>query len=69
MSGLLQLSLLWFPLTRDVFFKTAPQFGFDWLAIFLLALAPVSLVEMAKIIRARFAKKHDNGQVTMTDRI
>ncbi|MGE5213060.1 MAG: cation-translocating P-type ATPase [Nitrospirota bacterium] len=52
-SGILQLSLLWFPLTRNVFFKPAPQFGFDWLAIFLLALIPVSLVEIAKIIRAR----------------
>jgi P-type Ca2+ transporter type 2C len=55
-SGILQMSLLWFPLTRDVFFKTAPQFGFDWLAIFLLALAPVSLVEIAKIIRARLRR-------------
>ena len=53
MSGILQISLLWFPLTRDVFFKTVPQFGFDWLAIFLLALVPVSVVEIAKIIRAR----------------
>jgi Ca2+-transporting ATPase len=53
MSGILQMSLLWFPLTRHVFFKTAPLFGFDWLAIFLLALAPVSLVEIAKIVRGR----------------
>lgn len=55
-SGLLQMSLLWFPLTRDVFFKTEPQFGPDWLVIFLLALAPVSLVEIAKIIRIRERK-------------
>jgi Ca2+-transporting ATPase len=52
-SGILQMSLLWFPLTRDVFFKAAPQFGSDLFVIFLLALAPVSLVEIAKIIRAR----------------
>ena len=51
-SGIFQLSLLWFGLTRDVFFKTAPQFGFDWLAIILLALVPVSLVESVKMIRA-----------------
>ena len=57
LSGVLQMSLLWFPLTRDVFFKTAPQFGFDWLAIFLLALVPVSLVEITKIIRARYRQK------------
>jgi P-type Ca2+ transporter type 2C len=53
MSGILQLSLLWFSLTQNVFFKTAPQFGFDWLTIFLLALAPVSLVEITKVVRDR----------------
>jgi len=51
------MSLLWFPLTRNVSFKTAPQFGSDWLVIFLLALAPVSLVEIAKIIRGRHRRK------------
>jgi Ca2+-transporting ATPase len=56
LSGILQISLLWFPLTRHVFFKTVPQFGFDWLAIFLLALVPVSLVEITKIVRARERK-------------
>lgn len=55
-SGLLQMSLLWFPLTRDVFFKTAPPFGSDWFVIFVLALVPVSLVEITKIIRARERK-------------
>jgi Ca2+-transporting ATPase len=58
MSGILQLSLLWFPLTRNVFFQAVPQFGFDWLVIFLLALVPVSLVEIAKIIRARGGQKN-----------
>jgi Ca2+-transporting ATPase len=53
-SGILQMSLLWFPLTRDIFFKTPPQFGFDWLLIFVLALAPVSLVEIAKLIGSWF---------------
>ncbi|HZR05533.1 MAG TPA: cation-translocating P-type ATPase [Candidatus Udaeobacter sp.] len=52
-SGMLQISLLWFPLTRNVFFKTAPHFGSDWVVIFLLALAPVSLVEITKITRSR----------------
>jgi P-type Ca2+ transporter type 2C len=52
LSGILQISLLGFGITRDVFFKTAPRFGFDWLTIFLLALVPVSMVEIAKIIRA-----------------
>ena len=52
-SGILQISLLWFPLTRNVLFKPAPQFGFDWLVIFLLALIPVSIVEITKIVRHR----------------
>ncbi len=45
-SGTLQLLLLWFPLTRAIFFKTTPHFGFDWLVIFFLALTPVSMVEI-----------------------
>ncbi|MGB9475511.1 MAG: cation-translocating P-type ATPase [Candidatus Udaeobacter sp.] len=57
LSGILQISLLWFPLTRNVFFQTAPQFGSDWLIILLLALAPVSLVEITKIVRRRYGCK------------
>jgi len=52
-SGILQISLLWVPLARNVFFRTAPQFEFDWLVIFLLALIPVSIVEITKIVRHR----------------
>ncbi len=55
-SGALQLSLLAHAFTRRIFFETSPRFGLDWLLIFLLALLPVSLVEIAKIIRARFRK-------------
>ena len=53
LSGILQLSLLWFPLTQSVFFETVPHFGSDWVVIFLLALTPVSLIEVGKIVRAR----------------
>jgi P-type Ca2+ transporter type 2C len=60
-SGILQVSLLWFPLTRHVFFKTAPQFGFDWLVIILVALIPVSLVEITKIIRVRTGPSRVRG--------
>jgi P-type Ca2+ transporter type 2C len=52
-SGLLQMGLLWLPLTQGVFFGTPPQFGFDWLVIFGLALTPVSIVEIVKIIQSR----------------
>jgi P-type Ca2+ transporter type 2C len=56
LSGLLQMSLLWIPLTRHILFKSVPHFGWDWLTIFLLALAPVSVVEVAKIVRGWRAK-------------
>ncbi len=56
-STLLQMSLLWFPLTRAVFFSAAPRFGFDWLLIFGLALTPVSLVEIRKLFRNRFQRE------------
>jgi Ca2+-transporting ATPase len=51
LSGALQMMLPWIPLTRRLFFAAPPQLGFDWLIIFLLALVPVSLVEIAKIFR------------------
>jgi Ca2+-transporting ATPase len=57
LSTVMQLSLLWFPLTRKVFFVSAPTFGSGWWLIFLLALVPVTLVEIRKVVRRRFQKK------------
>ena len=57
LSGLLQMSLFWLALPRHIFFAVPPRFGFDWLLVFLLALAPVSLVEIAKIVRSRIHKQ------------
>ncbi|MGH8094542.1 MAG: cation-translocating P-type ATPase [Chthoniobacterales bacterium] len=57
LSSVVQLSLLWFPLTRKVFFVSAPTFGSDWWLIFFLALAPVTLVEVRKVVRRRFNKE------------
>jgi Ca2+-transporting ATPase len=57
LSGILQMSLLWIPLTRHVLFKSVPHFGLDWLTIFLLALTPVSVVEIAKIIRGWWTRR------------
>ncbi len=57
LSSVVQLSLLWFPLTRKVFFVSAPTFGSDWWLIFLLALVPVTLVEIRKVVRSRFQKE------------
>jgi P-type Ca2+ transporter type 2C len=50
-SGILQMSLLWIPFTRHILFNGVPHFGWDWLVIFGLALIPVSVVEITKIIR------------------
>jgi P-type Ca2+ transporter type 2C len=62
-SGILQISLLWFPLTRSVFFKTAPQFGFDWLAIFLPALVPVW---RSPNYSRSICEEYDDGRASMT---
>ncbi len=51
LSGILQMSLLWLPLTKRVFFDIVPHFGFDWLVIFALSLAPVTIIELTKIVR------------------
>ncbi len=61
LSGILQMSLLWIPLTRHILFKSVPHFGWDWLVIFLMGLTPVSVVEITKIIRARRAKTATPG--------
>jgi Ca2+-transporting ATPase len=57
LSGILQVSLLWIPLTRHILFKSVPHFGWDWLVIFLLGLTPVSVVEITKIIRGWHTKQ------------
>jgi len=51
LSGLLQVSLMWLPFTRSVFFASPPQFGFDWISIFVLAITPLTIVEVAKMLR------------------
>ena len=61
LSGALQLLLLSHSFTRSIFFEKSPHFGLDWLLIFGLALIPVSMVEITKIIRARFSKHQTAG--------
>ena len=52
-ASLLQLAVVLMPITRDVF-KTHGQLGpAAWSLIFALALAPVSVIEIAKLIRRR----------------
>jgi Ca2+-transporting ATPase len=50
-SGLLQLSVVTLPFARPVF-ETAAHFAWEWSLIALLALTPVTLIEVTKLIRA-----------------
>jgi Ca2+-transporting ATPase len=60
LSGLLQLSLFWIPLARHVFFAAPRQFGLDWVVMFVLALAPVSIVEIGKIVQTAAHRRNQN---------
>ena len=47
-SGLLQLSVVTLPFAQPIF-EVAPNLGQTWLLILLLALAPVTVIEVTKI--------------------
>ena len=51
-----------FRLTSHIFFKRAPQFGWDWLVIFGLALIPVSVVEITKDCSQPVSRKKERFQ-------
>ena len=53
-SALLQFAVVTIP-GGDRVFETAPLEGHDWLLIAVLAFVPVSLIEIAKLIRTAFA--------------
>jgi Ca2+-transporting ATPase len=55
-SALLQFAVVMLPLTHPVFDIPAHPGG-DWLYILPLALAPVTLVEVAKLVRAGLARR------------
>ena len=57
LSSILQMTLLWFGLTRKIFFGAAPDFGFDWFVILGLSLAPVTIIEVGKFIRYHWQKR------------
>ncbi len=50
-SGALQVAVLAIPLASPIF-EVAPAVGESWLMILLLSLAPVTVIEIGKIIRA-----------------
>jgi magnesium-transporting ATPase (P-type) len=49
-SALLQLSLILLPFTRPVFGATS-HVGWEWEAIVILSLTPVTLIEISKLLR------------------
>jgi Ca2+-transporting ATPase len=51
-SCLLQLSVVTLPFARPVF-ETAAHFAWEWWLIGLLAITPVTVIEVAKLVRAR----------------
>jgi Ca2+-transporting ATPase len=54
-SGLLQLSVVMLPLAQPVFEVTTHP-SWEWLLVFLLALTPVTIIEVGKLLRAYFKK-------------
>jgi Ca2+-transporting ATPase len=54
-SFLLQLSVVTLPFARPVF-ESAVHFGWEWMLVFGLALVPVTIVEVLKIIRRRLQR-------------
>jgi Ca2+-transporting ATPase len=51
-SLLLQLSVVTLPFARPLF-ESALHFGWEWLLIFGLALVPVTIVEVVKLVNRR----------------
>jgi Ca2+-transporting ATPase len=54
-SALLQAGLVSLPFARRVF-ATAPHDARDWEIVLALSLAPVTVVEVGKIVAARFRR-------------
>jgi len=50
-SALLQIALVLLPFARPLF-ETEARLTWEWLLIFGLALTPVTLIEVAKLVRA-----------------
>ena len=55
-SGLLQLSVVTLPFAQPIF-ETAANLRGEWLWIIVLSLAPVTVIEVAKLIRAAVRTK------------
>jgi Ca2+-transporting ATPase len=54
-SALLQFSVVTLPFARP-FFESATHFAWEWALLFVLALTPVTFLELTKVVRARLNK-------------
>lgn len=54
-SGLLQISVVTLPFTQPVF-EVATHLSWEWLLIGVLALTPVTIIELVKLLRAALRK-------------
>ncbi|HVX59992.1 MAG TPA: cation-translocating P-type ATPase [Pirellulales bacterium] len=59
-SGLLQVSIVLLPFTRPVFEIVAYPFE-EWLMLLLLSLAPVTVIELTKLVRQWLSKRTSNA--------
>ena len=57
-SGLLQVSVAVFPFTQSVFDVPAHSLG-EWSTIVVLALTPVTVIEIFKLISQRFGSNRE----------
>jgi Ca2+-transporting ATPase len=55
-SALLQFAVVIVPVLQPLFSVTPVAFAWEWGAIALLALTPVTVIEVAKLLRARITK-------------
>jgi hypothetical protein len=53
-SFLLQLSVVALPIAQP-FFESAQHFAWEWLLVFGLALIPLTIIEISKVLKRRFA--------------
>jgi P-type Ca2+ transporter type 2C len=60
-SGLLQLSVVTLPFAQSIF-ETATHLRSEWLWIVVLSLAPVTVIEVAKLIRAALRRNVGWGE-------
>jgi Ca2+-transporting ATPase len=60
-SCLLQLSVVTLPFARPVF-ETAAHFGWEWVLLLVLALTPVTVIEVTKLVQARVRRPEPTDQ-------